>query len=398
MFSEYVVKGCWCEPCLFCCLCRRVDQPGHVLWADAEEVLARVVRGGGGLLLWRRQWEQQRRLPNRPTGLWPLLQDWHAGRQRRRQQFGRTHALAHTRLRPFALWLGCGDRIWQRRSSQGGLDARPGSLTWRRSWLAYRLRLTGGRKSSFDKPGPDSSSFSQERPLQLLHPSTLYETPSWWTDWVLICRAYKVNLIHASAQFVPSCDCQNCHQDSFSLPYSSRPKTQKQVLWKVSAEEPLKSVKITGGMLLARQVALHLLWNDATNHHSATCLYTHSHQKQVEIDHVAKRNSCCVSALYHPPADDGTQMTPSGGPHSRLIPCVISSMLLYVKRVYIQTWRTVSIRPQLYVLLVTWNGNGKKRWADLCLFHCIIIIISSRLGIICWRSLVLLTVLHIFDR
>lgn len=60
-------------------------------------------------------------------------------------------------------------------------------------------------------------------------------------------------------------------------------------------------------------------------------------------------------------AEDATQMTPSGGPRSRLIPRVISSMLLYVKRVYIQTWRTVSVRPQLDVILVTWNGNGKKR-------------------------------------
>lgn len=46
-----------------------------------------------------------------------------------------------------------------------------------------------------------------------------------------------------------------------------------------------------------RQVALRLLWNDATNHRSAMCLNAQTHPKQVEIDHVAKRNSCCVWAV-----------------------------------------------------------------------------------------------------
>lgn len=97
----------------FTCLHRRADQLGHVLWADAEEVLARVVCWGGGFLLRRRQREQQRGHPHGPAGLRPLLQDWHAGWQRWQQPLSRTHAHTFPRLWPLAIWFGRGHRVWQ---------------------------------------------------------------------------------------------------------------------------------------------------------------------------------------------------------------------------------------------------------------------------------------------
>lgn len=113
----------------FTCLPRRADQLGHVLRADAEEVLARVVCWGGGFLLRRRQREQQRGHPHGPAGFRPLLQDWHAGRQRWQQPLSRTHAHTFPRLWPLAIWFGRGHRVWQWCSVQRGVNARPGSLT-----------------------------------------------------------------------------------------------------------------------------------------------------------------------------------------------------------------------------------------------------------------------------
>lgn len=58
------------------------------------------------------------------------------------------------------------------------------------------------------------------------------------------------------------------------------------------------------------------------------CVLTHKKPfEQVEIDHVAKRNSCRVSAVNHPRAGEETQMTSSAGPCSRLI--LTSSPLRY---------------------------------------------------------------------
>lgn len=108
---------------------RRADQPGHVLWAHAEKVLARVVRGGGGHVLRRREREQQQQQSRRSAGLGPLLQDWHAGGQRRQQSLRGTLAHAHPRLRPLPLWLRRGHGVGQWHSAKRGVDARPGGLT-----------------------------------------------------------------------------------------------------------------------------------------------------------------------------------------------------------------------------------------------------------------------------
>ena len=66
-------------------------------------------------------------------------------------------------------------------------------------------------------------------------------------------------------------------------------------------------------------MALHLPWNDATNHHSATFLNAQTLFKQVEIDHVAKRNSCYVSAVNRLCAEEEIQLTLSASPCPRLI-------------------------------------------------------------------------------
>lgn len=52
------------------------------------------------------------------------------------------------------------------------------------------------------------------------------------------------------------------------------------------------------------------LRNDATNHHSDTCLNAQTPREQVEIDHVAERDSCRVSAVNRACAGEGTRRTP----------------------------------------------------------------------------------------
>lgn len=49
------------------------------------------------------------------------------------------------------------------------------------------------------------------------------------------------------------------------------------------------------------------------------CLNATNTFEQVEIDHVAKRNSCCVWAVNHPHAEEGMQLTLSASLCPRLI-------------------------------------------------------------------------------
>lgn len=120
----YVSAEVWCNWFIR----RRADQSGYVLWADAEEVLARVVRGGGGhVLRWRKREQQQH--SRWSAGLRPLLQDWHAGRQWWQQPLRGTLAHSHPWLRPFPLWLRHGHRVWKWHSAKRGVYAGSGGLT-----------------------------------------------------------------------------------------------------------------------------------------------------------------------------------------------------------------------------------------------------------------------------
>lgn len=119
-----------------------------------------------------------------------------------------------------------------------------------------------------------------------------------WMNRALTCRADKVNLVHASAQSVPSCSCQNCHRDSFSLPYPPRPKTRKQVLL---AGEKRQKEKVTAARSRRKSVKTaregcrrgrwHFTCDETTQLITALprWLHMHKHRKQVEIDHVAPR-------------------------------------------------------------------------------------------------------------
>lgn len=154
--------------------------------------------------------------------------------------------------------------------------------------------------------------------------------------WALTCRADKVNLVHASAQSVPSCGCQNCHRDSFSLPYPPRPTTQKQVFAGgkkkerkkegkgYSAEEPPESsVKIAREG--CRRGRWHFTGDETTQ--LITALPRGSTRTTVGNRWRSimwlRGNSCRVSAPHHPRAGDAERWSAFRvDPSCRSLPCV----------------------------------------------------------------------------
>lgn len=211
------------------------------------------------------------------------------------------------------------------------------------------------------KCGPDR----RQRPSQLIH-SPLFYIPniSRRMDRALTCRADIVNLVHASAQSVPSCDCQNCHHDSFSLPYPPRPETRKQVLLE---KKKRKKEKVTAprsrrkSVKIAREGCRRGRWHFTCD--ETTQLITALPRGSTRTT-VGNRwrsimwlrgNSCRVSAPHHPRADDTERWSPFRlDPSCHFLPCV--------ERVCNPTWFGLTITAPLKLYfsfppLVSWNGN-----------------------------------------
>lgn len=187
-------------------------------------------------------------------------------------------------------------------------------------------------------------------------PSPLNEPPSWWADWVSIYRVCGPNLIHLHSLSSLVTSGLSWRQLLFALLVS--PQDAKAGVWgehggNISSSENRGDYRRASQ---TRQVALHLLWNDATNHHSAACLNAQTSSNRWRLIMWLK-GTAAASLL----------LTILVLEMKHRCPCVIS---FFCQRILIKTGHHRTATLDVLVVL-------KKIWcSDLCLFHLMVIIWS----------------------